>query len=163
MAALWQKHRLTIRGAAIVLALMICGGAAQADITGYAFVLEDASLLVAGKRIQLYGIHVPQTDRECVSPLFPRRCKQRAALALELKIGRFVRCEERSINADLSVNAVCWEGVTPFSEKVDLAEWMLSQGWAVALPDGPFEYHVLERIARTRGLGVWGFQVDSIQ
>jgi endonuclease YncB( thermonuclease family) len=158
-----NAFRGTVRIAATLLALWMCGGVAKADITGPAFVQSDASLLVSGKRIRLFGIYVLETDRRCVSPLFPVRCKQRAALSLELQIERFVRCKERSINADRSVNAVCWEGVTPFSDKVDLAAWMLRQGWAVALPDAPFEYHVLERIARARGFGVWGLQVDSVQ
>lgn len=39
----------------------------------------------------------------------------------------------------------------------DLAAYLLEQGWAVALPYTPFEYHVLERIARHKGFGIWGF------
>ena len=33
---------------------------------------------------------------------------------------------------------------------------------ALALPDAPFEYHALEKIARHRGLGVWGMPADRI-
>ncbi len=39
----------------------------------------------------------------------------------------------------------------------DLAAYLLRKGWAAALPGAPFEYQVLERIARTKGLGIWGF------
>ena len=42
----------------------------------------------------------------------------------------------------------------------DLSAYLLSRGWAVALPDAPFEYAVLEKIARERHVGVWGFTVD---
>ena len=35
-------------------------------------------------------------------------------------------------------------------------------GWAVALPDSPFEYQALEKIARTRSFGVWGMPVDRV-
>lgn len=46
---------------------------------------------------------------------------------------------------------------------VDLAAWMLEHGWAVALPAAPPEYRALERIARARGRGVWGYQVDEVR
>ena len=149
--------------AAAIFAIVLSGGVARADITGPAIVRADSSLVVAGRIVRLFGIHIPPTERTCVSPLFPVRCKERVARALELKIERFVRCEAKSVNPDRSINAVCWEGVTPVSEPEDLGAWLLAQGWAVALPDAPFEYHVLERIAYARGLGVWGFQVDSIR
>ena len=45
----------------------------------------------------------------------------------------------------------------------DLSAYLLEQGWAVALPDAPFEYQTLEKIARSRGFGVWGTPVDNIQ
>jgi endonuclease YncB( thermonuclease family) len=38
----------------------------------------------------------------------------------------------------------------------------LNQGWALALPGAPFSYVALERIAQSRGRGLWGFQADSI-
>jgi endonuclease YncB( thermonuclease family) len=40
---------------------------------------------------------------------------------------------------------------------------MLRQGWAVALPDAPFEYAAMEKIARTKGIGIWGIPIDTIQ
>jgi len=44
-----------------------------------------------------------------------------------------------------------------------LSEWMLQSGWAVALPDAPFEYSAMESIARSRGIGIWGIPVDVIR
>ena len=32
-----------------------------------------------------------------------------------------------------------------------------------ALPDAPFEYQALERIARQQGVGVWGYPADVIR
>ena len=39
---------------------------------------------------------------------------------------------------------------------------LLRQGWAAALPDAPYEYKVLEKIARTRGIGIWGIPLDRL-
>ena len=39
---------------------------------------------------------------------------------------------------------------------MDLGAYLIERGWAVASPEGPFEYQVLEKIARERRMGVWG-------
>lgn len=138
-------------------------GAHADDIVGYAIVQEDASLRVKGRTIRLFSIYIPPTDRTCLFFLRPTFCASRAALALEIKIQGFVRCQAMSMNEDGSLNAICWVNYSPFREGEDLAAYLLNQGWAVALPDAPFEYHVLERIARHRGLGVWGLPADRIR
>ena len=46
--------------------------------------------------------------------------------------------------------------------RFDLGAYLIREVWAVALPEAPFQYHTLEKIARARGSGVWGFQADSI-
>ncbi|QBQ55393.1 thermonuclease family protein [Nitrosococcus wardiae] len=130
---------------------------AVADITGYALVQDDGSLKVGRRTIHLYGIYIPQTPVTCRSFLQPRRCAPRAALALDFKIQGFVHCKEREIYQDGSINAVCHADYTSVSMGIDLAAYLLEQGWAVALPDAPFEYHVLEKIARHKGFGIWGF------
>lgn len=132
------------------------------DIVGYAIVQEDASLRVKGYIIRLFGVYIPPTGRTCLFFLRPTFCASRAALALATKIQGFVRCQLISPNEDGSINAICWVNYSPFDEGEDLAAYLLNQGWAVALPDAPFEYHVLERIARHRGFGVWGLPADRI-
>jgi len=44
-----------------------------------------------------------------------------------------------------------------------MSAWMLKRGWAVALPDAPFEYSAVEKIARSKGIGIWGIPVDVIR
>lgn len=128
---------------------------AQQEISSFAFVHEDASMTVDGQLIRLYGIYVPPTDHTCTTFIRPMPCGTRASLALEFKVsGDFVRCLPRTRNADSSINASCRAG------NDDLSEWMLQRGWAVALPDAPFHYAALEKIARSKGIGVWGIAID---
>ncbi|MDG1945801.1 MAG: hypothetical protein P8J17_16200 [Halioglobus sp.] len=56
----------------------------------------------------------------------------------------------------------CRVNASKFDDGDDLSAYLLQKGWAVALPDAPFEYQTLEKIARTRGFGVWGMPVDRI-
>ena len=130
---------------------------AAADIAGYAIVQDDATLKLRHYRVRLAGIYLPPTGRDCRTNVRPARCASRAALALAFKARGRIVCQDETRNADGTVTAICR------TREVDLAAYLIEMGWAVALPDAPFEYKTLERIARDRGRGVWGFQVDTVR
>jgi endonuclease YncB( thermonuclease family) len=121
------------------------------DIVSYSQVMEDGSLMVSRQKIWLYGVYIPLNDRTCRTYQIPIECGQRALLALEFKIEPyFVSCEKKEEFQDGSISALCRV------KGEDLSAWMLQEGWAVALPDAPFEYKVLEKIARHKNRGIWG-------
>jgi endonuclease YncB( thermonuclease family) len=129
---------------------------AASKLISYANVRTDATLLVGSRVVRLYGIHVPASGRTCRANLRPVKCGSNAVLALEFKIRGFVRCDPIARHADRSITALCR------NRGVDLSAYLIERGWAVALPDGPFEYQVLERIARERRMGVWGMHGVAI-
>jgi endonuclease YncB( thermonuclease family) len=122
---------------------------------------EDGTLQINGKRIHLYGVHLPRTGKTCRTSQSPPACGSRAAVALDFKIDGFVRCEIMGRNNDGSLVGWCRVKVSHFNEGEDLSAYLLERGWAVALPDAPFEYHTMEKISRGRGFGVWGMPVDA--
>lgn len=149
--------------AAILLlasALALPPSASAREIRGLAMVRDDGSLRIAGRTIYLYGIYIPPTNNVCRTFEFPPTCAERAVLALDFKVEGFVGCEivGRTANGDLT--GVCRVGSSYFDEGEDLAAYLLERGWALALPNAPFEYHALEKIAYRRGMGVWGFPLD---
>jgi endonuclease YncB( thermonuclease family) len=128
-----------------------------AEIRSFAIVKEDGTLRLRGRTIRLYGIHIPATERTCQTFTRPVNCGTRAALALEFKIGaNFVSCDPKWRNDDGSITAMC------HVEGEDLGAYLIERGWALALPDAPFEYVALEKIARSRGIGVWGFPGQGV-
>lgn len=130
---------------------------ADAEMASFAFVQEDGSLRIAGNLIRLYGIYIPPTDRTCYTFIRPVPCGPRAALALDFRIsGDFVHCLPRATNQDGSITASCRSG------NEDLSAWMLQHGWAVSLPDAPFEYLTMERLSQAKGIGIWGIPIDNI-
>jgi endonuclease YncB( thermonuclease family) len=143
----------------IILGLLLVSRAsADAEISSFAFVQEDGSLKVSGYLVRLYGIYIPPTDRTCYTFIRPIPCGTRASLALDFKIGGdFIHCTPRASNPDGSITASCTSG------QEDLSAWMIQKGWAVALPNAPFEYEAMEKIARSRGFGIWGTPVDLIE
>jgi endonuclease YncB( thermonuclease family) len=132
------------------------------EISSSARVNDDGTLRINGKTIHLYGLHIPKTNRTCSSNRLPPVCGSRASVALDFKIQGFVRCEIMNRNSDGSLIGWCRVKATYFDEGVDLSAYLLERGWAVALPDAPFEYQTLEKIARTRQFGIWGTPVDRI-
>ena len=133
------------------------------EISSSAIINEDASLRIKGKTIHLYGIHIPRTERSCRTTKNPPMCGSRAAIALDFKIERFVRCEIIEENADRSLVGRCRVNAGGSNDGEDLSEYLLERGWALALPDSPFEYQALEKIARHRSVGVWAIPVDNLR
>jgi endonuclease YncB( thermonuclease family) len=163
---------LRMRAALLVLLLLAVapGFGARPAVAGnppihsYAIVQDDATLRVQGKTIRLFGLHIPSSSRGCVTILRPVRCGSRAVRALELKIQGFVECVPQLRHRDGSISAICYvEEGSILDPPVDLGAWLIEQGFAVARPEAPFEYGVLEEIARVNRRGLWGFQVDRIR
>ena len=150
---------------AVMLALAATIGRAEADIVSYAIIQDDGSLRVRGRTIRLYGIHIPQTDRVCRTSIRPVRCGSEAVLALHFRIQGFVRCKPVTRNRDGSVSAVCYvDGRGSVLEPdEDLGAYLLRQGLAVARPEAPFEYVVLERIARAQRRGIWSDRLRRVR
>ena len=152
------KHVLSVLFAACAGMSAVQPAIAEPEISSFAFVQDDGSLKIAGNLIRLYGIYIPPTAQSCLTFVRPVPCGPRASLALDFKIsGDFVHCMPRASHPDGSITAHCTSG------NEDLSAWMLQSGWAVALPDAPFEYITLERIARSKGIGIWGIPVDVIR
>ena len=149
----------------LVIALKAAPAAAGNEFHGLARVEDDGTLKVGSRRVHLFGIYIPATDRICRTVLRPVKCRPRAAHALESRARGFVHCRTIRRFRDSSVSAICFaDGAgSILSPDIDLSAWMLSQGWAVARPDAPFEYQAFERIARSNGRGLWGFQVDRVR
>ncbi len=147
---------------AIACSLLLASPLFAYEISSSAIVNEDGTLRISGKTIHLYGIHIPRTNRTCRSNRLPTVCGSRASVALDFKIDGFVRCEIVSELDDGSVVGRCRVKASRFDDGEDLSAYLLEQGWAVALPDAPFEYQTLEKIAQSRQFGVWGIPVDRV-
>jgi endonuclease YncB( thermonuclease family) len=145
----------------LTIFLLVCSMTIFAkSISSYVFVNDDGTLRIKRKTIHLYGIHIPKTSNNCRTNQHPSVCGERAALALEFKIKGFVRCEIINENSDGSLTGRCFANYSNFDEGDDLSAYLLERGWAAALPDAPVEYQVLERIAQSRHMGVWGIAID---
>ncbi len=158
-------HRIAVAGLAVLaLGLLLAAAPAAAEQRQRATVQADGSLKMGSRRVQLYGIYIPPSNRVCRKELRPLRCGSRAVLALDRRVDRFVSCDFVGRGPDGVYQGICRisDEVDALGPDIDLAAWMLYHGWAVALPGAPFEYVTMERIARAQTRGIWGFQVDRV-
>jgi hypothetical protein len=165
---MYRFPRCLLDGARLLLllcgfSLLVARPAAAADaIVGHALVRSDGSLLIKNRVVVLFGVYQPPSERECRDWDNPVRCDSRTVLALDFNVRGFVTCYPKGEDEERRIHAICYVGRTGLDSGTDLGASLIQGGWALALPNAPFEYHAMERIAQTRGLGLWGNLVDSV-
>ena len=123
---------------------------ALADITGKARVIDGDTLEIDGQRIRLHGIDAPESRQLCRRDGERWRCGMDATSALKAFLGsRPVSCEELDRDRYRRVVAKC------AVDGVDIGDWMVSQGWAVAYYLYSYEYSRAEQHAKSARLGIW--------
>jgi endonuclease YncB( thermonuclease family) len=130
--------------------------AAAQSIEGLARVTDDGHLIVGGREVALAGIEIPTFDRTCRRTVTPTRCGPRAVLILDDKVRGFVHCNVVGKRSAGLTEARCTvAGRRMLDDRIDLAAEMLREGWAFARDDASGSYRALERLARTREVGMW--------
>jgi endonuclease YncB( thermonuclease family) len=134
---------------AAVLAVAFQAGSGLADPTPAAVSIIDGDTLQIGDRmVHLAGIDAPELGQRCMIEDKDWRCGLEAALALR-KLAAFgtVSCVSEE-EAPTVVGACQIDGK-------DLAEVMVGQGYAIALPGAVPNYQNTEATARDAKLGLW--------
>jgi endonuclease YncB( thermonuclease family) len=140
--------------------VLLCGGPAVlfcflatglADTAGVASVIDADRIEIHGQRIRLHGIDAPESSQTCLDAAGQKwRCGQRAALALQGLIGRrTVTCDERDVDRYERIISRCLVG------DLDINEWLVAQGLALAYPKYSHDYVPAEDQAREAGRGMW--------
>lgn len=160
-AAAWRRSARVFRSTSLTLALALLPAASPGEalgqtLEGPARVTDDGHLVVQGRELALFGIDLPTHDRTCRTTVSPAKCGPRAVLILAEQVRGFVHCDVLGRHASGLPAANCTvAGRRMLDDRIDLAAEMLREGWAFVRPEAPPYYHSLERLARTREIGMW--------
>lgn len=129
------------------------------SISGTASVIDADTLDIHGTRVRLHGVDAPESAQTCKDGAGKEyRCGQQAALKLSDFINRRpVACVSRDTDRYGRTVAVCKIGT------VDLNEWLVREGWAVAYRQYSMDYAPAEQEAKAAKRGIWGgtFEMPS--
>jgi endonuclease YncB( thermonuclease family) len=139
-------------------------GAGQV-LDGLALVYADGTLSVGGQPVRLFGVYIPQFERTCRTYIRPPRCAPKAVLVLADKVAGFVRCEIVRRGPDGVPEGICGmrDERDLFAPREDIGAWLVQEGFALAAPEAPTEYRLLERLAESRELGLWGDKILNLR
>ena len=127
-----------------------------AVIKGPAKLAAGLSLTVGDRAIELFGVKAPHSGDRCAGTTQPPgNCGDvaRGALAARLKTNAAVSCrvppgQRRAVPAALCVDAA----------GVDLAGFLVAQGFALADPAQSYDYVGAETVARSQKRGLWRYR-----
>jgi endonuclease YncB( thermonuclease family) len=130
--------------------------ATPAVIKGPAKLAAGLSLTIGDRAVELFGVKVPHSGDRCASATQPPgNCADvaRGALAARLKGNAAVSCrvppgQRRTVPAALCVDAT----------GVDLAGFLVAQGFVLADPAQSYEYVGAETMARSQKRGLWRYR-----
>jgi endonuclease YncB( thermonuclease family) len=127
--------------------------AQSAHIVGQPRAVDGDTLEFAEGQVDLDGIDAPETEQTCTRGGTSWACGLDARWALANRIGRnWVTCVPQSAPGPGPVRALCYlAGVG----QLDVGEWMVAEGWALALEGPGDRYQAVQAAAEGAGKGLW--------
>jgi len=137
----------------------ILAAVAMALVQGQPNVTDGDTIRIGDTRIRLEGIDAPEMSQRCTrADGSSWQCGEAAKAALIQKIGNHsVRCEISGTDRYSRSLGTCWSGA------LNLNQWLVQSGWAVAYRRYSMRYVSDEQMARARRLNLWsgGFEPPS--
>ena len=127
------------------------------DLVGKAEVTDGDSLKINGERIRVHGIDAPEKRQRCERDGLDWMCGEDASAALKEYIGGLdLRCERLDTDRYGRIVARCTN-----PDGIDIGEWMVSNGWALAYRQYSKDYVDEETEAEVANRGIWASEFQK--
>ncbi len=146
----------------LLCALVACVGlsgavsAADVELAGKIAVVNGDLVMINGQPVRFFGIDALEIEQTCSNGLVDNYpCGRFAASRLSMMtIRNEVHCRLKDGLMAVEIDPEIPIGVC-YLREVDLAEWMVRSGFAMALRSQSDEYIQFEDAAREQEIGIW--------
>ena len=119
-------------------------------IIGYARIIDGDTININKYKIRLYGIDAPEIKQTCKIEFQDWFCGEQSTKELmKLINNQEVKCVTNDIDIYKRYIAIC------SVNKININQWMVKSGWAIAYRYYSTDYIIEEKYARDKKLGVW--------
>ena len=119
-------------------------------IIGNARVIDGDTININNNKIRLHGIDAPETKQTCKLDSVDWFCGKQSTEELKKIINnQSVECTVNDIDIYNRYVAIC------LVNDINLNQWMVKNGWAIAYRYYSTDYIIEEKYARDNKLGIW--------
>ena len=123
------------------------------NIIGKSKIIDGDTIHIDKKKIRLHAIDAPEKNQTCIRDTKKWYCGKQSTLELKKLInGKTIKCKVKDIDIYNRFVAVC------FVNKIEINQWMVRNGWAIAYRYYSKDYIDEERFAKVNKLGIWTSQ-----
>ena len=134
----------------IILLFLFPGLLYGKTIIGKPKIIDGDTIHIRENKIRLHGIDAPETKQTCKLGSQKWFCGKESTMKLKRKINDYeVKCLITDIDSYNRYVAIC------SVNNININEWMVKNGWAIAYRYYSKDYVNEERHARTNKLGIW--------
>ena len=119
-------------------------------ILGQAKIIDGDTIHIKSNKIRLHGIDAPETKQTCKIDNEEWYCGKQSTKELKNLINnQKVECVTNDVDRYNRYIAVC------FVNEININQWMVKNGWAIAYRYYSKDYVVEEEYANDKKLGIW--------
>ena len=119
-------------------------------ILGKAKIIDGDTIHIKSNKIRLHGIDAPETKQTCKIDNQDWYCGKQSTKELKNLINnQKVECNVNDVDRYNRYVAIC------FVNEININQWMVKNGWAIAYRYYSKDYVVEEEYANDKKLGIW--------
>ena len=132
----------------IFLCISVCSNAKT--IIGKPKIIDGDTIYIGKNKIRLHAIDAPEKKQTCMLDSEKWYCGKQSIIELKKLISdRTIACKVNDIDIYNRFIAVC------FIDNIDINQWMVKSGWAIAYKYYSTDYINEEKFARKNKIGIW--------
>ena len=130
--------------------IFITNYANSKTILGKARIIDGDTIHIKSNKIRLHGIDAPETKQTCKIDNQDWYCGKQSTKELKNLINnQKVECNVNDVDRYNRYVAIC------FVNEININQWMVKNGWAIAYRYYSKDYVVEEEYANDKKLGIW--------